>query len=162
MVVLLTPCTSPNLGRFLVCYSESLARISSDVKDWLETWGRCVKTEFVFMATGWGMEIHILSFLLLLLCFFLTKIPGSAFYLLLSFSSFTSSCQSGMSGIDFCKEEKSVSWNILCWSQLVALGESYREEREMIFIQFPWPYALSARCAGLRQFIFESVLASNT
>lgn len=32
VALLLAPCTYTNLGRFLACYSEAVARISRDVK----------------------------------------------------------------------------------------------------------------------------------
>lgn len=82
-----TPCPCTSLDRFLMCHPEAVAGRSRGVNEWLETWRRYMKTECVFMVTGWDKNSCIMlsaAFAVWLPCF-LSKIPWSAFCLLLSF-----------------------------------------------------------------------------
>lgn len=170
-----TPCPCTSLDRFLMCHPEAVARRSRGVNEWLETWGRYMKTECVFMVTGWDENSCIMlsaAFAVWLPCF-LSKIPWSAFCLLLSFSLvFLLAVSQRWLRLNFAicvKKKKCASWYILCWSQLWLLwgslvewggggGDDVRSVSSLVFVLCPW--GMLDQC---NSFLWASglVLASN-
>lgn len=155
-----TPCPSTSLDRFLMYHPEAVARRSKGVNKWLETWGRYMKTESVFVMTGWDENSCIMLSAAFAVCF-LSKIPWSAFCLLLSFSLvFLLAVSQGWLGLNFaiCVKKKKRCKLVypLLKPAVTALGEpcgGRRRRRWCEVSQFTGLCALSLRHAGPMQLI---------